>query len=414
MKQKIRVVRIIDRLNVGGPAKHVTWLTAGLDAEEFETTLITGIVPEHEGDMSWFAHNAGIEPLVIKEMSRELSLRDVLVIFKLLRELFRLQPQIVHTHKAKAGAVGRVAATLYKWLTPSTLWLQPRRCRILHTFHGHIFHSYYSPAKTQVFVWIERLLARYCTDRIITISEQQRREINEEVGIGDARQFRVIPLGIDCAEGQTQQPARPLREEYGIPGGVLAVGIVGRLCEVKNHALLLRVIARLKEQEPELSQRARFLLIGGGELQEELEALATELKINDCLVFTGFRNDALALYPQLDLVVLTSLNEGTPLTLIEAMNAGRAVLSTEVGGVVDILGQRQETFAGCQLWEHGVTAPSRAVEAYARGLAYLLERPALRAQMGERGQAFVRARLSRERLVRDIERLYRELLAVSL
>ena len=123
---RIRVVRIIDRLNVGGPAKHVTWLTAGLDPERFETTLITGVVPESEGDMSYFARAAGVEPIVIEEMGRELSLGDVVVIFKILRELFRLKPHIVHTHKAKAGAVGRVAATIYKWLTPSALRLRPR------------------------------------------------------------------------------------------------------------------------------------------------------------------------------------------------------------------------------------------------------------------------------------------------
>src|SRR5689334_13142573 len=134
--ERIRVVRIIDRLNVGGPAKHVTWLTAGLDPERFETTLITGVVPEGEGDMGYFARAAGVEPIVIEEMSRELGFGDVIVIFKILRELFRLKPQIVHTHKAKAGAVGRVAATIYKWLTPSALRLRRRKLAVVHTYHG--------------------------------------------------------------------------------------------------------------------------------------------------------------------------------------------------------------------------------------------------------------------------------------
>ena len=142
MRAPIRVIRIIDRLNIGGPAKHVAWLAAGLNSDEFETTLIAGTVPPGEGDMSYFARELGITPLAVKEMSRELSFRDALVIAKLVRQFFKLKPQIVHTHKAKAGAVGRVAAMIYNWLTPSALWLKPRRCMIAHTYHGHIFHSY--------------------------------------------------------------------------------------------------------------------------------------------------------------------------------------------------------------------------------------------------------------------------------
>ena len=173
----IRVMHIIDRLNIGGPAKYVTWLTAGMDPEEFETLLITGTVPPGEGDMGYFAQAAGVEPLIIKEMSRELSPRDVMVIYKLLLEIFRFRPHIIHTHKAKAGAAGRIAAWFYKWLTPSVLWLSPRVCRVVHIYHGHIFHSYYGKAKTRLFLAIERVLAKLCTDRIITLSEHQMQEI---------------------------------------------------------------------------------------------------------------------------------------------------------------------------------------------------------------------------------------------
>lgn len=407
--RRCRVVRIIDRLNVGGPAKHVTWLTAGLNPQFFETTLITGTVPPHEGDMTWFAAAAGIEPVVIKEMSRELSARDVLVIFKLLRLFWRLKPDVVHTHKAKAGAAGRVAAWLYKWLTPSTLWLRPRPCRVVHTFHGHIFHSYYSAAKTQVFVWIERFLARLVTDRIITISQQQRYEINEVFGVGSAAQFAVIPLGIDCAETPREASAQTLRQQFDVPADKLAFGIVGRLCEVKNHALLLQALAKLKAEDASFAQRAHCFIIGDGELRAELEALADELKLRDCLTFTGFRSDIAALYDELDLVVLSSLNEGTPLTLIEAMNRGRAVAATEVGGVVDILGERGERRDGFTLWQHGATAASRDAAGLAQAIQFLLGQSELRATMGARGQRFVRQQLSRERLLRDIENLYRQL-----
>src|SRR5215471_5788830 len=205
IERPIRVVRIIDRLNIGGPAKHVVWLTAELRKPGFETTLVTGTVPPGEGDMAYFADEAGVEPVVVKQMSRELSLRDTVVIAKLLCIFWKLRPDIVHTHKAKAGAAGRVAATLYKWLTPSALWLRPRRCRVVHTYHGHIFHGYYGRAKTRLFLGIERAMARFCTDRIIAISPQQRAEINGRFKIGRADQYQVIPLGIDLGEGSARQ-----------------------------------------------------------------------------------------------------------------------------------------------------------------------------------------------------------------
>lgn len=398
---RIRVVRVIDRLNVGGPAKHVTWLTAGLDPERFETTLITGVVPESESDMSYFARAAGVEPILIEEMSRELSLGDVVVLFKLLRELFRLKPHIVHTHKAKAGAVGRVAATIYKWLTPSALWLRPRRLGVIHTYHGHIFHSYYGAAKTRLFIAIERALARFCADRIVAISERQRDEICSAFGVGRFEQFTVIPLGIDFDEIDYRKCR--LRKEIGIAAGGVLVGVVGRLCEVKNHAMLIESAAKMK------GDGAAFVIVGDGHLRAELEAQAHAAGLGGLVTFTGFRDDAASLYADFDIAALTSLNEGTPLTLIEAMGCGCAVASTEVGGVADLMGRRRKTLDGFTVWDHGVTAPSRNAQAFTNGLKYLIERPDLRREMGERGRAFVLSMLSKERLIRDVENLYCDL-----
>jgi glycosyltransferase involved in cell wall biosynthesis len=419
--QRIRVVRIIDRLNIGGPTKHVTWLTAGLNPERFETTLITGVVPASEGDMEYFARAAGVEPLIIEEMSRELSPGDLVVILKILRALFRLKPHIVHTHKAKAGAVGRAAATLYKWLTPSALWLRPRNVRIAHTYHGHIFHSYYGPGKTRLFIWIERMLARFCTDRIIAISEQQRDEICHKFKVGGAAQFRVVPLGIDFHEsemkqgsrsdagGETLRPTAPgrFRKEIGVGDDEILIGIVGRLCEVKNHAMLLASAAKLQGE----NLSARIAVVGDGHLRAELESAAKELGVDGRVIFTGFREDAVLIYADFDIAALTSLNEGTPLTLIEAMSRGCAVASTEVGGVIDLMGSRRETYDGFTLWDHGITAPSRDIGAFTAGLRFLIERPELRREMGSRARAFVLARLSKERLIGDIDCLYRDLIA---
>lgn len=405
----VRVIRIIDRLNIGGPAKHVTWLAAGLCDKEFATTLITGTVPHGEGDMSYFAREADVTPLVIPEMSRELSPRDLLVIAKLVRQLFKLKPQIVHTHKAKAGATGRVAALIYKWLTPSALWLRPRPCKIVHTYHGHIFHSYYGAAKTRLFIAIERALARLCTDRIVVISQQQRQEICERFGVGRAAQFRIIPLGLDLDEMKERRGS--LRKELGIAADEIAIGIVGRLCEVKHHALLLEAARLVAQASP--ASRIRFVIVGDGHLRTDLEDLSQKLGIAERVSFTGFRKDATALYGEFDIVALTSLNEGTPLTLIEAMACGRAIAATEVGGVVDVMGERRLSASGFTVWDHGVTAKSCDAAGLARALQFLIERPDLRRQMGECGRVFVRTRLSKERLIKDIKEVYRELTGVA-
>jgi len=403
----MRIARIIDRLNVGGPAKHVTWLTVGL-GPRFETILVTGTVPDSEDDMGYFARDAGIDPVVLKSMSRELSFQDLFIVLRLVA-LFRQQtPDVIHTHKSKAGAVGRVAAFIYRWLTPGALLLRPKRCRVVHTYHGHVLHSYFGPLKTRIFIAIERLLARF-TDRIVVISEQQRRELSEQFRIGRPDQYRVVPLGLDLEEGQA--PAGELRRELGLRQSDLLVGTVARLSQIKNQAMLLESAAQLLEQAPELSQRLRVVVIGDGELRSELESRAAELGLSDKITFTGFRGDAVSLFPDFDLFALTSLNEGTPLTMIEAMRAGVPVVSTEVGGVVDILGApaAPDSDRAFTLWDHGATAPTRDTQAFVQALRYLLEQPDVRRTMSARAQSFVKARFSKERMIADLEALYQTL-----
>ncbi|HEY0405378.1 MAG TPA: glycosyltransferase, partial [Pyrinomonadaceae bacterium] len=193
----MKIVRIIARLNVGGPARHVVWLTEGLRPPEYETLLVAGTVPPGEDDMSYFAAEKHVTPRIIAQMSREISLKDAVTIWKLYRLFRRERPDMVHTHTAKAGTVGRVSGMLYRWLTPATLIGRPRRCRFVHTYHGHIFHSYYGRLKTRLFLSIEKALARFATDSIVVISRQQYREIHEEFKVGRREQFAVIPLGLD-------------------------------------------------------------------------------------------------------------------------------------------------------------------------------------------------------------------------
>jgi glycosyltransferase involved in cell wall biosynthesis len=395
----MKIVRIIARLNVGGPARHVVWLTAGLQNGDYESLLVTGVVPPGEDDMSYFAEQLGVKPFVIPEMSREISLKDALTVLKLYRLFLRERPDLVHTHTAKAGTAGRAAGFLYRWLTPSALLLRPRGCRFVHTYHGHIFHSYYGRAKTRIFIFIEKALARIATDRIVVISPQQFREIHEVFGVGRREQFSVIRLGFDLGLFDDWQSRRDvLRAELGADGRDVIVGIVGRLTEIKNHSLFLEAVALYKEKHGvalEGGGRARFVVIGDGHLRGKLEDKALSLGLKDDLLFLGTRNDPENFYPALDVVALTSFNEGTPLTLIEAMANARPFVATAVGGVVDLLGQKafgesgNVADAGFQVCEHGLSVRPTDAGSFSRALEYIIRDENARREMGRRGRRFV-------------------------
>ena len=406
----MKILRIIARLNVGGPARHVVWLSEGLKSDGYETLLVTGVVPPGEDDMSYLAAAAGVQPLVLREMSREISLQDALTVWKLYRLMVREHPDLVHTHTAKAGTVGRVAGVMYRWLTPATLIGRPRPCRFVHTYHGHVFHSYYGSAKTRLFLTIEKALARFATDRLVVVSEQQREEINGRFGVGRGEQFAVIPLGIDLSIfADWEERRRAFRKSLDAGPDELLVGIVGRLTEIKNHRLFLEAAAALKKLA---AMKMRFVVVGDGSLRRELERQAEGLGLTNEVVFLGTRNDPENFYPALDVVALTSWNEGTPLSLIEAMANARPVISTAVGGVVDIVGRATTTSdeAGFQICERGLTVKTGDAEGLAHGLARLLKDAALRRELAERGKEFVLTNYAKERLIADISGLYRQLL----
>jgi len=386
----MRVLRLIARLNVGGPARHVVWLSEGLAAGGIETLLVTGTVPAGEEDMSDFAASRGVTPLVLPSMSRELSPRDILTIWQLWRLMLRFRPDVVHTHTAKAGAVGRIAGLLYR-LTPGR-----RNVRFVHTYHGHVFHSYYGALKTRFFLTIERMLARLNTDRIVVLSEQQLREIRDDFHVGRADQFAIVPLGIDFAD---LRGGEPLRAELGIAPHETIVGIVGRVTAIKNHDLFLRVAARLEGA-------ARFVVYGDGGDRARLEQQARNV------VFAGTRG-AREIYASVDVVALTSRNEGTPLALIEAMAMGKPVISTAVGGVVDLLGGVEERItengAVFEIRERGITAASDDDAGFAAGLQHLLRDAPLRRRLAERGRIYAEKTHSKEQLIAAILRLYRRL-----
>ncbi len=409
----MKILRIIARLNVGGPARHVVWLTEGLNDAEFETKLIAGTVPDGEEDMAYFAEEHGVQPIFLKEMSRELSAKDAISIWKIYGEMRRFAPDVIHTHTAKAGTVGRLAAFAYRWLTPATLIGRPRQVKIVHTFHGHVFHSYYGSSKTSVFLFIERMLARFATDRIVTITDQQLKEINHGFSVGQKEQFRIIPLGIDLSKLEPNSELRKaFRTEFGIHNDEILCGFVGRLTEIKNISMYLEA-ARICLAGVEKGNTLRFVIVGDGHLRESLKAEAGKLEIADKVIFAGNRTDIPAVYAGVDIVALTSLNEGTPLSLIESMAAGKPVISTAVGGVVDLVGMHEDASERFSICERGITVESGDAKGLAAGIQKLAGDAILTARLSAAGRQFVHEKYSKDRLVNDIKELYRELMPGS-
>jgi len=385
-RRPIRIARVIARLNVGGPAQHAISLSAGLDPARFVTTLITGVGDPDEGDLSAEARARGVEPVVIPELGPRIRLgRDLVALGKLVRLLRRLRPDLVHTHTAKAGALGRVAARLAG--VPA----------IVHTFHGHVLEGYFSPGRTRLFLQIERILARI-TDRIVTVSPRVRHDLLAR-GIGRPEQMDVVPVGLDLARFH-QGPAAParLREKLAIPTDAPLLGIVGRLVGIKDHPTLFQAMALLQTPGP----LPHLIVVGDGERREALKRLTQDLGLESRIHFLGWRKDLQAILGEMDVVICCSKNEGTPVALIEAMAAGVPVLSTDVGGVGDLIAHR----------ETGWLVPSNNPSAMARGIQDLLANPEGGARLLPAARAAVLARHDVTGLLHRMEALYAGLLAV--
>jgi glycosyltransferase involved in cell wall biosynthesis len=383
---KIKVTRIVARLNVGGPAVHIINLMAELDTDRFENQLIAGRPGPREGDMGYLATQKGIEPLIIRELGRELSpLGDLRTAFKLVRILRSQRPHIVETHTAKAGAVGRLAARLAG--VPV----------VVHVFHGHVFHSYFGSMKTQMFINVERILARY-TDRIITISPAQYHDIVHTYRIAPPERVLTIPLGLDLQPFSTaEQTSRGrFRSALGIASDTPLIGFVGRLTCVKNPMLFVEAAQRvIQELAP-----ARFVFVGDGELRPALEEQVDALGLAQHMIFAGWQADMPSVYADLDLLVITSFNEGTPVTIIEALASGTPVVATAVGGVPDVVMDQQT----------GLLVPSGDVSSLTQAIARLLGAPEYGQGLALAGQQSVLEQFDIARLVKDMESLYHSLL----
>lgn len=415
-KNTIRIVRIIARLNVGGPARHVILLTEKFRERGWVSELVAGEVGPGEASMEDWAASRGIHPIKFDALGRELHpLRDLLILWKLYRMMCRLKPDIVHTHTAKAGGVGRFAAFLYRRLHWRGL-RAPRPLQVYHTFHGHVLHGYFSPLKEAFFRLTERLLARVST-RLITLSPSLREEL-AVLGVAPPEMVSVVPLGIELGPflGRREEVAGvgPLRRELGLKADTPLVGIVGRLVPIKDHGCVLQAASLLVQKEGGTwASSAHFVFVGDGELHGSLEAQARELGIAGRCHFVGWRSDLPEIYESLNLVALTSRNEGTPLSLIEAMAAARPVVATRVGGVPDLVGETKAFGSGKEIPAGdyrmvpvGALARPGDPKGFSRAMACLLEDRERSAALGRAGRGQVRERYSIDRLVENLSSLY--------
>jgi len=382
----VRVMQIIARMNIGGPAYHVSLLSGRLDRERYSTLLVHGEVGPGEGSFAGLAGTEGCRVDSVDSLGPELRpLADLRALVMLARTIRRFRPQIVHTHTAKAGALGRLAA----WLA-----VRPRPV-IVHTYHGHVLSGYFGPRVTSRYRLIERRLARI-SDSLIGDSQAT---VDALIGLEVAppAAFRVIPLGLDLEHFFQIDKAAGIefRERVGAGPDDLLLTCVGRLVPIKRVDVLLRSLALLRDQHPQV----RLALVGDGESRPALERLAAELGLIDVVSFVGYMTDIGPVAAAADVAVLSSDNEGTPVSLIEAGAAGVPCVATRVGGNADVVPP-----------DGGILVPPGDPAALASALAQLAADPSLRVRMGRHARAHVQENFRAERLLESVDELYDGLL----
>lgn len=390
--ENVRVLRIITRLNIGGPSIQAITLSERMTARGFETRLVHGRLGAGEGDMRYLLTAPGIARQ-IRSLRRDIApLHDAVALAQIMDALRDIRPHIVHTHMAKAGTIGRVATAIYNRTAG-----RGARARVVHTYHGHVLEGYFSPTKTRAFLGIERTLA-HVTDRLVAISPRIRTELLDEHRIGRPAQYHVVPLGFDLDRltAISDPDRRAARSALGIPVEAPVVSTAGRLTAIKRYDLFLDTARLVADRHPQ----ALFVVAGDGELRSTLEEQARANGIADRVRFLGWRRDLETLYAASDVFLLTSRNEGTPVALIESLAAAVPGVSTDVGGVRDVIDSDRV----------GLLAPFGDARALAEHVHALLTDHDRRRRMGEAGRQAVSSRYGLDRLIDDVERLYRELL----
>lgn len=405
-----RILRVITRLNIGGPSIHATLLSTQLDQARFTTCLVVGESEVSEGDASGSLEGTSCRIIRLKTLRRSIRPVDDLVAWiRLVRIVWHERPHLIHTHMAKAGALGRMAGVVYNVLGPG----RRHRAMLVHTFHGHVLEGYFSVAWSRFFITIERWLARW-SDRLIAVSPMVKEDlVNQRVA--PPEKIEVIPLGL---------PLEPLLAVDGFRGvgradrdaQTLVILWVGRLVPIKRAELFLDALAQFQRQSPGVAWRA--ILAGDGESRAAIEQRIASLNLTARVRCVGWVAKMSSLYADADVVCLTSANEGTPVALIEALAAGKPVIATGVGGVLDVLGTERETVdalapGAVHQVQGGWVTRSGDADGLVRALRLCAEDPEMRARVGQQGRLSVRERYASTRLLRDIEQLYDRLLDQS-
>jgi glycosyltransferase involved in cell wall biosynthesis len=380
----VKILRVFSRLNVGGPSIHVVLLTAGLERKGYNTRLIVGREGEAEGSMQYLAERYSVKPVLLPELGRAIHPFDDAVAFKKIFQMIReFHPDIVHTHTAKAGVLGRLAA----WMLGVPV--------IVHTFHGHVLHSYFGNFRSALFRLIERVLA-HLTTRIIAVSDNVKQDLML-YHIAPPGKIAVIPLGLDLDSLlKVGRHNGKFRAEVGVPPSHKLVAIVGRVVRVKNLELAVETAAKVVPRAP----ATHFAIVGDGEERPRIERLIRERGLRDHVTMLGWRRELEEIYSDCDIALNTSLNEGTPVALIEAMAAGLPTVATNVGGTANVVVHDTT----------GLLCPSGDSEALSEALVRLLQDEKRALEMGRLGRERVRQRFSKERLIDDLDQFYRHLL----
>jgi glycosyltransferase involved in cell wall biosynthesis len=381
-----KILRILNRLNVGGPTYNVANLSKYL-SNDFDTQVLAGFKEPDEASSEYLLKDLNIPYQIVPNMHRAISpAKDYKAYQFILNEMNRLKPDILHTHAAKAGALGRFAAINAKQ--------KPKA--ILHTYHGNVFDGYFSPMKTKIILGIERYLATR-SDAIVSISETQKKDLVEKYRIAPADKIHVIPLGFDLTKFQTDQAVKRklFRDSYSISDDTVVISITGRLASVKNHSLFIEALSLIKNKT---TLPFLVFVVGDGELMEKTQQLAKEKGLQ--IIFTSWRKDIDYINAGSDIVALSSINEGTPVSIIEAMAAEKAVLCTNVGGVADVVKHEQ----------NGLLS-SLDPQDFADQLFRLINNSSLRNSLSQNAAQHVSQQFSYHRLVNDMGKLYNQLLS---
>ena len=376
-RRKVRVLRIIARMNVGGPAVQVSGLIRGFDQEAFEQELLTGYCAADEADYIEKVAT-DVKAIRIDGLGRSIKPRsDLAALFAIIREIRRFKPDLIHTHTAKAGLIGRLASIL-----------SGQKSIRVHTFHGHLLHGYFGTSKTKLVVLIEKLLALF-TDQLLAVGKQVQDDLIA-VGIGNSKKFAVVPPGLQLANVPTKAAARI---ELSLEPNEIYCAFIGRITQIKRPDRFLDVTSQVQAN----NVKVHFIVAGAGEKLQYCQDRAKSENLP--VTFLGWREDIEAVLAAADFVILTSDNEGTPLSLIQAGMVGIPVVATNVGSTNEIVVDGQTGFL-----------TDLSIEQLALAVTKLASDSDLRAKMGAAGKEYTLARYGVERLVKDHQDLYRRLL----